>query len=186
MKDQDIIALYFDRNQEAISQTDLKYGRYCHAIAWNILYNHEDSEECVNDTWMETWGAIPPERPLSLKAFVGRLTRNNALNLYEKRNAGKRGGGEVALCLDELAGCISGENDPAMDIDYKHLVTCINEFLSLLKKEQRIIFVRRYWYGSSIQEIAADYRMTQSKVKVTLLRLRGRLKKFLKEEGVCV
>ena len=184
MNDSDIVALYFRRDQRAVSETDLKYGRFCLAVAWNILRDHEDSEECVNDTYMETWNAIPPVRPRSLKAFVGRLTRNNALNRYERNAAQKRGGGEVPLCLDELAECVSGRDDLAGLDDYRHLVTCINNFLSLLKKEQRIIFVRRYWYESSVQEIAEDYGLTQSKVKVTLSRLRAGLKEYLEKEGV--
>ena len=139
MNDQEIVRLYFDRNQQAISETGRKYGSYCYTIAWNILYNREDSEECVNDTYMDTWNAIPPARPLSLKAFVGKITRNNALNRYEKAHAGKRGGGETPLCLDELSECVSGQDEMKDLEDYEHLVTCLNQFLSLLKKDQRII-----------------------------------------------
>ena len=186
MNDQEIVRLYFDRDQQAISETSRKYGSYCYTIAWNILYNREDSEECVNDTYMDTWNAIPPARPLSLKAFVGKITRNNALNRYEKAHAGKRGGGETPLCLDELSECVSGQDEMKDLEDYEHLVTCLNQFLSLLKKDQRIIFVRRYWYLNSIQEISRDYGMSESKVKVTLSRLRSRLKTYLEKEGVHV
>ena len=184
MNDQHIIALYFQRDEQAIEKTDQKYGRYCFAIAWNILYSHEDSEECVSDAYLQTWNAIPPQRPLSLKAFVGRLTRNNALNRYEYAHAEKRGGGQLPMCLDELAECVSGKDTPETHADHQHLVTCLNTFLSLLKKEQRIIFVRRYWYESSIQEIAEDLGLSESNVKVTLLRLRRRLKKYLEKEGI--
>ena len=184
MNDQEIVRLYFDRNQQAISETGRKYGSYCYTIAWNILYNREDSEECVNDTYMDTWNAIPPARPLSLKAFVGKITRNNALNRYEKAHAGKRGGGETPLCLDELSECVSGQDEMKDLEDYEHLVTCLNQFLSLLKKDQRIIFVRRYWYLSSIQEISRDYGMSESKVKVTLLRTRKKLRDYLRKEGL--
>ena len=186
MQDSEIISLYFDRNEEAIAQTDLKYGRYCHVIAWNILYNEEDSRECVNDTYLETWNAIPPVRPFSLKAFVGRIARNTALNLLEKNAAARRGGGEVPACLDELAECVSGRDEIGNREDYQHLVTCLNEFLDHLPQEQRVIFVRRYWYGSSIREIAHDCETGESKVKVTLSRLRGRLREYLAGEGVQV
>ena len=184
MNDNDIILLYFDRNERAITETDLKYGRYCRKIAWNILENHEDSEECVNDAWMDTWNAIPPEHPFSLKAFVGRLTRNRALNRYDWNHAARRGSGETALCLDELADCVSGADDLTEKEDMEHLVTCINQFLSSIKKEQRIMFVQRYWYECSIEEIAKNIGAGESKVKVTLSRLRKKLKEYLEKEGV--
>ena len=132
MNDNEIIRLYWSRDQIAIACTQEKYGHYCYRIAWNILYDHEDSEECVNDTYMETWNAIPPARPFSLKAFVGRLTRNNALNRYERNTAKKRGGPAGTLCLEELGECVSGKDDLHDRIDYEHLVTSINSFLSLL------------------------------------------------------
>ena len=186
MNDNEIIRLYWSRDQIAIACTQEKYGHYCYRIAWNILYDHEDSEECVNDTYMETWNAIPPARPFSLKAFVGRLTRNNALNRYERNTAKKRGGPAGTLCLEELGECVSGKDDLHDRIDYEHLVTSINSFLSLLSKEQRIIFVRRYFYESSIREIAEDYGLSESKVKVTLSRLTKRLRESLEKEGIQV
>ena len=186
MQDNQIINLYFERKEEAITQTDIKYGKYCHVIAWNILYNEEDSEECVNDAYLQTWNAIPPVRPVSLKAFIGKITRNTAINLLEKNTAGKRGGTETVLCLDELAECVSGRDEIGSLDDYRHLVRCLNRFLEDLPKEQRMIFVRRYWYGSSVREIAQAYAIGESKVKVTLSRLRGRLKDYLEKEGVHV
>ena len=186
MTDHAIIELYFARDQRAITRTDEAYGRYFRTIAWNILRNHEDEEECVNDSYFDTWNAIPPARPFSLKAFVGRITRNKALNRYEQKNALKRGGGETAACLDELAECVSGEGDPASGDDYRHLVTCLDGFLSDLKKEQRIMFVRRYWYGCTVREIAEGMGLGESNVKVTLSRLRNRLKEYLEKEGVRV
>ena len=143
MNDAEIITLYFGKDQQAIVQTDLKYGKYCHVIAWNILFNNEDSEECVNDAYLETWNAIPPTRPFSLKAFLGKITRNNAINRYERNTAQKRGGGETAACLEELAECVSGSDELGSLDDYNHLVSCINDFLAGLGKEQRIIFLRR-------------------------------------------
>ncbi len=186
MTDHEIIELYFARDQQAIAQTDLSYGRYFLTIAWNILRSHEDSQECVNDSYLDTWNAIPPARPFSLKAFVGRITRNNALNRYERNTAQKRGGGEMTLCLEELAECVSGKDDPQNQQEYKYLVTCLNDFLSGLKKEQRIIFVRRYWYENTILEIAEDLGIGESKVKVTLSRLRNRLKEYLERRGITI
>ena len=186
MQDSEIVRLYFDRDQQAITCTDQKYGKYCHAIAWNILASREDSEECVNDAYLDTWNAIPPTRPFSLKAFVGRITRNRALNRYELQNAAKRGNGETALCLDELAECVSGEDELAQREDYRNLVECINGFLAEQSHEQRVIFVRRYWYGKSTADIAAEYGLGESKVKVTLSRLRKKLRTHLEKEGIRV
>lgn len=186
MNDSEIISLYFDRSEQAIQQTDLKYGRYCYAIAWNILRSNEDSEECVSDTWLATWNAIPPARPFSLKAFVGRITRNNALNRCEAASALKRGSGESPICLDELSECVSGRDTLTGAEDYHHLVTCINAFLSDCKKEQRIVFVRRYFYENSVREIAQDLHLSESKVKVTLSRLRAKLRVYLEKEGVAL
>ncbi len=186
MNDIEIIGLYNQRDQSAVGKTEEKYGRYCYTIAWNVLNDHEDSQECINDTWLDTWNAIPPARPFSLKAFVGKITRNNALNRLEKNRAKKRGSGEYALCLDELAECVSGKDEVGEFIDHEHLVTILNDFLSHLKKEQRILFVRRYWYGSPVKEIADAYGLSENNVKVTLMRLRNRLKERLEKEGVSV
>ena len=188
MQDQEIISLYWNRNEDAIVQTQKKYGRYCHTIAWNILRNQEDSEECTNDTWMHAWNAIPPERPSILRAFLGKITRNLALNRYENSHAAKRGGGEVLLCLDELAECLAdssrGRTEDATD--RMTLVNALNTFLQTLGTEERKMFVRRYWYMDSVREIAARYGFSESKVKMSLLRTRERLKKHLEKEGIPV
>ena len=186
MKDEQIIALYFQREEQAIRQTDLKYGAYFRVIAHNILRSLEDSEECVNDTYMKTWEAIPPTRPSSLKAFVGRITRNTALGRLEKDTALKRGGGETAVCIDELAECVSGGEDPAGLIERRELAKCLNSFLAGLETGKRIIFVRRYWYGYSVREIAQLCDLGESNVKVTLHRLRTQLKAHLEKEGIRV
>ena len=186
MEDNRIVDLYLQRNERALAETAKKYGGYCGAVATNILPTREDSEECVNDTWLAAWNAIPPARPFSLKAFVGRITRNNALNRFEAANARKRGSGENSLCLDELSECVSGRDTLTDAEDYRHLVTCINAFLSDCKKEQRVVFVRRYFYESSVREIAQDLHLSESKVKVTLSRLRAKLRVYLEKEGVAL
>ena len=186
MEDNQIIQLYFDRSEEAISQTAVKYGKYCHTIAYNILQNIEDSEECVNDTYWKAWGIIPPRRPKRLAAFLGKITRNLALDRYRSYTAEKRGGGEMAVALEELGDCVfSGENLEA-HADEMVLTDILNRFLASLSAEQRKIFMRRYWYVCSVKEIADDYGITESKVKMSLLRCRNQLKAVLEKEGIAL
>lgn len=183
MKDHEIIQLFFDRNQKAISATAKKYGKYCTSIAKNILGNDEDAEECVNDMYLNTWNSIPPARPAALSAFLGKITRNLAINRYRRNHVKKRGNGEMPLILDELEECISGLDDVEQEIDKKELVDAINDFLDTLSAQKRNIFICRYWYSDSISFIAKRYEMTESNVSVTLNRLRSKLKKFLLERG---
>ena len=186
MEDNQIIQLYFDRSEEAISQTAVKYGKYCHTIANNILHNFEDSEECVNDTYWKAWGIIPPRRPKKLAAFLGKITRHLSLDKYRHYTADKRGGGEFSIALDELGDCVSSLGN--MD-DYTNemvLVDTLNRFLASLSTEHRKIFMRRYWYISSVKEIANDYGITESKVKMSLLRSRNQLKAVLEKEGIAL
>ena len=184
MKDREIIDLYFRRSEQAIEETSVKYGKYCRKIAWNILYSDEDAEECVNDTWLHTWNAIPPTRPVRFSSFLGKITRNLALNMYEKSRARKRGAGETAAALDELAGCISGQDDVEKQIDDKELAAAIDRFLGELGEQPRKIFVRRYWYMSSVKEIAAEYGMGESAVKMSLMRTREQFRRYLEKEGI--
>lgn len=186
MTDQEIIELYVARSENAIKESAEKYGNYCTYIAMNILYNKEDSEECVNDTWLHTWQAIPPKIPAMLRTFVGKITRNLALNLYEKQNAQKRGGGETTAVIDELYECLpdTGSDRPDDLPDKITLTDCINRFLDSQKPDSRKMFVRRYWYMSPISEIAEDFGFTESKVKMTLSRMRTALSIELEKEGI--
>ena len=184
MEDEAIVNLYWDRAQDAITQTDIKYGKYCHTIAWNILYNREDSEECVNDTWLRAWNSMPTHRPQLLRAFLGKITRNLALNRYEHQHTQKQGGGQTALCLEELSECISDKNRTEQVVDEMALTDCINRFLGKLKPEERKIFVRRYWCMSPVATIAQDYHLSESKVKMSLLRTREKLRTALEREGI--
>lgn len=186
MEDNQIIHLYFERSEEAIRQTAAKYGNYCHTIAYNILQNIEDSEECVNDTYWKAWGIIPPRRPKRLAAFLGKITRNLALDRYRCYTAEKRGGGEMAVALEELGECISSEESMEAHADEMVLTDILNRFLASLSTEQRKIFMRRYWYLSSVKEIADDYGITESKVKMSLLRCRNQLKAVLEKEGIAL
>ena len=186
MEDNQIIRLYFDRSEEAISQTAAKYGKYCHTIAYNILQNFEDSEECVNDTYWKAWNTIPPRRPKRLAAFLGRITRNLSLDKYRHYTADKRGGGELAVALEELGDCISSIGSMGDHTEEIVLVEVLNSFLASLSAEHRKIFMRRYWYVSSVKEIADDYGITESKVKMSLLRSRNQLKTVLEKEGIAL
>lgn len=186
MEDSQIVRLYFERSEDAISQTAAKYGSYLHSIAFHILNNREDSEECVNDTYWKAWDVIPPRRPAKLAAFLGKISRNLSLDRYRHYTAEKRGGSEFSAALDELGECIPSGNDPDDCLEKMILVDALNRFLSSLPSEHRIIFMRRYWYISTIKEIANDYGITESKVKMSLLRSRNQLKTVLEKEGIAL
>ena len=182
MEDKEIVDLYWNRIEDAIPQTDEKYGRYLGKISMNILCNNEDSEECINDTYLETWNAIPPHRPERLSTYLGKICRNIAINIYEKLNAAKRGGSETPLCLDELEDVVSGR-DMLEGFEAALLTKTINKFLESVKPQDRIIFVKRYFYMCPVKEIAKECGVSESKVKMTLLRTREKLKVFLEKEG---
>ena len=186
MEDRKIVELYLDRSEEAIYETDVKYGHYCRSIAYNILGNDEDSEECVNDAYMRTWGSIPPNEPTSLSSYIGKITRNLALDKLRTRKSEKRGGGEVALALDELAECISGDDEMARREDSAEITDAINSFLRELNPVERGVFMRRYWMMEPIADIAERYGISQSKATTMLYRLRNKLKKHFMKEGVAL
>jgi RNA polymerase sigma-70 factor (ECF subfamily) len=184
MEDGQIVDLYWARSENAIAETERKYGRYCYYIAHNILHNHEDCEECVNDTYLNAWNAMPDQRPGNLSTFLGKITRNLSLNRWELYNAKKRGLGQTPSALDELQECIPSSDHVERIVDDIALAEILNRFLATLSKEKRMIFMRRYWYLSPIAEIAADYSMSESKVKMSLFRSRNALKQVLEEEGI--
>lgn len=183
VSDDQIIELYWLRDEKAIDETAGKYGSYCHTIADNILHSQEDAEECVNDTWLQAWRAIPPNRPERLKLFLAKITRNLAFNLYKVKTADKRGGGRMSVVLDELEECISDRSDVETVYLGKELGTIINRFVNQLTERDSNVFVRRYFFTESIAEIAARYRMTENYVSVSLSRTRRRLKQYLEQEG---
>ncbi len=186
MDDGKIVEMYLNRDENAISETKQKYGRYCHYIAYNILYSDLDSEECVNDTYLATWNSIPPSKPSSLRAYVGKIVRNIALNRYNASRAKKRND-KVEIALEELSEAIPDTSTDGRAItDELTIKYALNAFVGSLKQETREIFVRRYWYLSSIKDISRDYGITESKVKVTLLRTRERLREFLTKEGIVI
>ncbi|MDO5409664.1 MAG: RNA polymerase sigma factor [Lachnospiraceae bacterium] len=186
MDDNKIIRLYMERSEQAISETSVKYGRYCHFIAFNILQNDNDAEECVNDTYLRTWNSIPPKQPNRLQTFLGKITRNLALNRYEKQSAKKRGSGLIPVILDELGECISSEARTENIVDELAVKDILDSFLRKLPAETRKIFVRRYWYMDSVKDIAAAYKLSESNVTVTLFRTRKKLKELFEKEGITI
>ena len=183
MDDAKIVRLYWDRSEQAIPATADKYGNYCTSIAKNILGNREDAEECVNDTYMNAWNAMPPHRPNILSAFLGKIVRNLSIKRYKHNTADKRGGGQATIVLDEIAEVISDTDSVEQEIDRKELVKAIDSFLDSLPTDKRIIFVCRYWYFDGISDIANRFGMTESNVSVTLNRLRLKLYNYLLERG---
>ncbi len=183
MEDKTIIDLYWKRSEEAITQTDVKYGRYCYSIAYNVLTNQQDAEESVSDTYMAAWNHIPPARPAVLATFLGRITRNISISRWRAMGAQRRGGGETAVAFEELQECVSGKQSVENDLIAKEALKVLNRFLETLPKENRIVFMRRYWYLDPIANIAANYGFSQSKVKTMLCRDRKQLKQMLKKEG---
>ncbi len=182
MQDSQIVEMYYRRDEQAIASTSAKYNSYCMNIAMNILYNREHSEECVNDALLAAWNSIPPHKPEKLSAFLGKLTRNIAINRYKSLTAARRGGGEFALSLEELHGCVG--DTLAKDESPEELGHLISEFLYTQKKEMRQVFVRRYFYSESIADIAARFDMSESKVKSILHRMRLALGGYLTEHGI--
>ena len=183
MDDQKIVDLYWERSESAIKETQRKYGKYCHSIAYTILHSDEDAEECVNDTLLRAWGAIPPAKPSRLSTFLGKITRNLSLDRWEKNNAKKRSG-PVELVLDELSECIPDADSMLDPTDKIALSDAINSFLEELPVQTRQIFMRRYWFMSSVKDIARDVDMSESAVKVSLMRTRNAFKAHLEKEGI--
>ena len=185
MDDARIVELYWSRSEQAISETEAKYGKYCRTIARNILADSADAEECVNDTYLKAWNSMPSNRPARLAPYLGRLTRWLSLNRLRDQDCLKRGKGELPLVLDELAETLDSGFDTEKELEIRELNREIRRLLSRLEKEERDIFLSRYWYVASIAEIAERSGFTESKVKSMLHRTRKKLLKQLKEEGLC-
>ena len=183
LPDEEIVNLYFDRSEEAIAACQVKYGKSCHTVAYNILRSDEDAEECVNDTWLRAWNSIPPERPTRLGAWLSTVTRRLALTRYEKKTAARRNGG-METSLEELSECVTAGS--LTIADEVALSEAINGFLASLPTRTRMIFMRKYWYMDGIADIASAMGMTESSVKVTLHRTREKFRKHLAKEGITV
>lgn len=182
--DEEIISLYWDRDERAIDETDLKYRRYLFTIAYNILYDQEDCEECLNDTYMGAWNSIPPERPLNLKAFLTTIARRNAINRYNEKRRKKRVPSNLTTSLEELAYTLS-DDDIAND-DAERLGAIISAYLRGLSKRQRYIFMSRYYVAEPIDKIASDLGISKSMVNKEIALIKSGLKKELEKEGYSV
>ncbi len=181
MNDRDIIALFLARSEQAITEIEKKYGRYCHYIAYRVLGSDEDAMEVVNDTYLKAWNTIPPATPDPLRPYLGMICRQLALNAYESAHTQKRGG-EVLLVLDELTECLP--DDSGMELGESiALQDALNRFLAAQSPKKRNIFLQRYWYGCPVFEIAGEYAMKESTVAMQLLRMRKQLKLHLQKEG---
>ncbi len=186
MEDDKIIALYWARKEEAISETDRKYGSYCRSISFRILNDKEDSEECVSDTWLHTWNAIPPGKPEFLAGFLGKIVRNLSISKYRAGHAQKRGSGETQALLDELEECIPSGKSVEDEIEGRETAAAINRFLETLDAESRKIFVRRYFWAEPVKELAGNLNISEGKVKSQLFRMRAKLKMHLEKEGIAL
>ena len=184
MEDTHIVDLYWARSETAIEVTSKKYGRYCYAIAHNILANTEDAEESVNDTYLCAWNSMPPNRPTILSTFLGKITRRISIDKWRARSAEKRGGGEILLALDELSDCVPSTHNVEQEVEAKELAEIVNAFVMGLPIMERRVFVCRYWYLDPITSICQQFGFYESKVKVMLHRTRNNLRNYLESEGV--
>lgn len=186
MEDKQIVDLFWQRDEQAVAEAARKYGHYCYSIAYRILGNAMDADECVNDTYQGAWSSIPPHRPEDLGTYLGKITRRVSLKSLRSKAAQRRGGGEVALSLDELSGCVPAVGKVDDGVEFQELVDILNRFLSDLALEERRVFVRRYWHVCSISEICDQYGYSKSKVESMLHRTRKKLRNLLKKEGYIV
>ncbi len=184
MNDADIVDLYWRRSDEAVIETQKKYGGYCYTIAFGFLGNAQDAEECVNDTWLEAWNAMPQNRPDRLGVFVGKITRALSFDRFRRGHAQKRGGGELPLVLEELRDCIPSVPSAAQAVEDAELERIVNEFLHTLPARDCNIFLRRYWYAEPLVDIARRYGLKLNTVKTILFRTRSKLRAFLETEGM--
>ena len=181
MEDERIVSLYWERDESAIQRTEEKYGRYCYAIAYNILHSREDADECVNDTWLRAWTSIPPARPAYLQQFLGGITRHISLDKYRsnQRNA-------ITVAIDELGDVVNDEPSVPTQAEMREMMLAIDRFLWSLPARECNVFIRRYYHFDEIKDIAKRYKLTQSNIKTILSRTRAKLRTYLEKEGYTV
>ena len=184
MNDKDIIGLFNARSEEAISETDKKYGGVCRHTAYNILGNHEDTEECVNDTYLKVWNVIPPKQPEKLGAFILRIVRNSAINLFKQRGSLKNGGGYSSVSFEEISEFLPAADDVDISVDRRAFTDALERFLNTLPKNRRVMFVRRYFYCSTYSDIAKEMHITEGSAAASVRRTREKLREFLEKEGI--
>ena len=183
MDDWLIIKMFFERSEQAINSLSLKYGNLCKSISYNILSNKEDAEECVNDVYLAVWNTIPPQRPDSLSAYISKITRNISLKKYRRNTADKRNN-RYDISLDELCECIGDCNDAQRVVEAEELAQYINNFLGNINKNDRIIFMQRYWFNMDVSQISSGMNKSKNYINVHLFRTREKLRKYLTEEGL--
>ncbi|MCI8377401.1 MAG: RNA polymerase sigma factor [Lachnospiraceae bacterium] len=186
MQDDEIVQLLWDRKEEGIAQLQAKYKRYCGAVARRIVVSPEDTEECLNDTWLRAWNSIPPHHPENLAGYLAKIVRNLALNSYKKQHRKKRGGDVVTVALEELSDCLSDGKDALEEIEKRELSDMIAEYLRGKSREQQAIFIKRYFYLMEIKELAGELQMKENTIKSILFRMRKELKVYLEGEGVYI
>ena len=185
IEDEIIIELFFERSEQAIRELDIKYGRLCYGLSYNIVNSRSDAEECVNDTYLGMWNAIPPARPSPLPSYLCKIVRNISLKVYYRNGAAKRNS-TYAIALEEIEACMASSNTVEAELEAKELARIIEKFLDTLTTENRIIFMRRYWFSESCKDIAQFTGLTEKNISVRLTRIRRKLKKYLMESEVFI
>lgn len=185
LNDENIIDLFFERDQQGIRELDLKYGKNCYSLSYHILNSKEDAEECVNDAYLGAWNAIPPTRPNPLLSYIMKIVRNISIKIYWKKEAAKRSG-HYTVALQEIEGCLADRQTVEDAVEVKALARIIEDFLDTLPPENRVIFLRRYWFADSYQDIAALVGLSEKNISVRLTRIREKMKRYLIERGVFV
>ena len=185
MDDSKIVALFFERSEQAIVELSKKYGAVCHRVAENILNDRLDAEECVNDAYLGVWNTVPPQKPDPLLSYVCRIVRNLALKKYHRNTAQKRNS-IYDVALEEIAGCLPASFSVEDEVAAKETAGLINSFLGTLDPQSRIMFVRRYWHADSIEDLAALFHKSRHYISVRLSRIRKALKQYLETEGISV
>ena len=185
MEDEKIIEMFFDRSEQAIRELDMKYGKTCRSLSYNIVNSREDAEECVSDAYLGAWNAIPPARPDPLLSYIVKIVRNISLKIYWRKEAAKRSGHYTAA-MEEIEACIAGPSTVESEIEAKELARIIGEFLDTLTPENRVIFMRRYWFADSCRDIAGLVGLTEKNISVRLTRIREKMRRYLMEREVFV
>ena len=183
MEDEKIIKLFFERSEQGIRELDIKYGKICHKLSYNIVNSRQDAEECVNDAYLGAWNAIPPVHPNPLLSYIVKIVRNISLKIYWKKQAAKRSG-QYTMALEEIEGCIADPKTVEEEIEAKELARIIETFLDTLTLENRVIFMRRYWFADSYKDIAEFVGLSEKNISVRLTRIREKMKQYLLERGV--
>ena len=185
IEDEKIIELFFERSEQGIRELDIKYGKVCHKLSYNIVNSRQDAEECVNDAYLGTWNAIPPEKPHPLLTYICKIVRNISLKSYYRKEAAKRNS-TYKIAMEEIEACIADPNTVEAEIEARELARIIGDFLDTLTLENRVIFMRRYWFADSYKDIAEFVGLTEKNVSVRLTRIREKMKQYLSEREVFV